>query len=328
MKIGEEFTKSENLEDALCRINAVIADESVNDAHELANPTMLIMGCPRSGSTLFMQWISELGCFGYPSNLIARFYGNPAFGCEVQRALVDFDKENQIGLALQKQEFDSSLGRTQGASAPSEFWYYWRRFFKFNDVQKLSQSELKSADFNGFIKGLAGMEKSLGLPLVMKGMLLNWHIEYLSKRCPLFFFVQIQRDLFYVAQSILESRERYCGSRKGWWSLKPPGYHDWLHMSPIEQVAAQVVYTERAVLEGMKQISTDRKMKIDYADFCMDPESIFREIAGKYKNLGCDIQIENNQWRGFQKREDVRISDKDEKALRGSLERLQAEGAR
>ena len=39
MKIGEEFTKSENLEDALCRINAVIADESVNDAHELANPT-------------------------------------------------------------------------------------------------------------------------------------------------------------------------------------------------------------------------------------------------------------------------------------------------
>ena len=180
-ELSQEFQKSENLERVLSRINGSIESLELYDCKEPNYPTLLIFGCPRSGSTLFMQWLAGLGCFGYPSNLIARFYGNPAFGCEVQKALVDHDKGNQIGLADQTREFKSSLGRTEGALAPSEFWYFWRRYFKFNDEQKLCDAELESVDANSLIRDLAAMEKSLGRPLVMKGMLLNWHIEYLAR---------------------------------------------------------------------------------------------------------------------------------------------------
>jgi hypothetical protein len=324
-QLSKEFEKSESLEQVLTKINSSIESIELYGRREPEHPVLLIFGCPRSGSTLFMQWLAGLGCFGYPSNLIARFYSNPAFGCEVQKALVDYDKGNQIGLADQTREFKSSLGHTEGALAPSEFWYFWRRYFRFNDEQKLCDTELESVDANSLIRDLAAMEKSLGRPLVMKGMLLNWHIEYLAKISPEFFFTHIQRDLFYVAQSVLESRERYSGNREGWWSFKPPGYHDWLALSPIEQVAAQVVYTEQAVIEGMNKLPAERKINIEYSEFCMNPGAVYDDLAEKYSKLGCEIQVDRKKWHAFENREEIRLSSGDESALRRALEKFNAQ---
>lgn len=323
-ELSQEFQKSENLERVLSRINGSIESLELYDCKELNYPTLLIFGCPRSGSTLLMQWLASTGAFGYPSNLIARFYGNPAFGCEVQKALVDHDKGNQLRLGEQAGEFKSSLGRTQGVMAPSEFWYYWRRYFKFTEVQMLDEDDLESVDAASFVRGLAGMERALGKPLALKGMLLNWHIEYLSKICFKFFFAHISRDLFYVAQSILESRERYSGSREGWWSFKPPGYQDWLALSPIEQVAAQAVYTHKAVEEGISCLPEERKMHIAYAQLCSDPQSVFDELTHKYAQLGCTIKVGRDGWNTFDAREEVRLESTDEKALRDAIDKFSA----
>jgi len=122
-------------------------------------------------------------------NSLVRFFGNPAFGCEVQKALVDFDKGNQLGLANVAQEYSSTLGRVNGAQAPSEFWYYWRRFFKFSDTNQLTPQELGQVDVESFLGGLGAMESTLGKPLAMKGMIMNWHIPYLAKLSDRFFCV-------------------------------------------------------------------------------------------------------------------------------------------
>src|SRR5690625_7590801 len=40
-------------------------------------PTLFIIGSPRTGSTLFTQWLASLGTFAYPSNFLSRLYNAP-----------------------------------------------------------------------------------------------------------------------------------------------------------------------------------------------------------------------------------------------------------
>jgi hypothetical protein len=285
-KLSEEFKKSESLEEVLSKINNSIESIQMYPPQSPKLPILLIFGCPRSGTTLFLQWLASLGVFGYPSNLIARFFGNPAFGCEVQKALVDFDKGNQLGLSNLTQEYSSSLGRASGALAPSEFWYYWRRYFKFTDTQQLSEEELNAVDSKAFLRGLGAMESSIGKPLAMKGMFLDWHIPYLNSISEKFVFVSVKRNLADVARSMLTCRERYSGSRSEWWSLKPPQYREWLKLSPPEQVALQAYHTQAAVDEGMSFIPKERSMEVSYDSFCKDPESVFNSLGNMYQGLG------------------------------------------
>lgn len=324
-ELSEEFKKSENLEEVLTKINDSIESLQMYPPRPPEQPVLLIFGCPRSGTTLFLQWLASLDVFGYPSNLMARFFGNPAFGCEVQKALVDFDKGNQLGLANVAQEYSSTLGRVNGAQAPSEFWYYWRRFFEFSDANQLSPHELGQVDVESFLGGLGAMETSLGRPLAMKGMIMNWHIPYLAKLSDRFFCVSIQRDLFEVAQSILICRERYSGSRKEWWSFKPPQYNEWLDLSPIEQVAAQAVYTQKAVADGMASIPSDRKLEVSYADFCANPSRIYSQIHEKYQSMGSELSPEYTGNECFDASNAVRLNSEDERALRRALLRFEAE---
>jgi hypothetical protein len=327
-ELSEEFEKSESLEAVLSKINHSIETIQMYPPRSPKFPVLLIFGCPRSGTTLFLQWLASLNEFAYPSNLIARFFGNPAFGCEVQKALVDFDKGNQLGLADYVEEYSSSLGRASGVLAPSEFWYYWRQYFKFSDVQKMTKNELKAVNSEAFMNGLGAMESSIGRPLAMKGMIMNWHIPYMAELSSRFIFVSIKRDLFQVAQSILLCRERYTGSRKAWWSFKPPEYEEWLELSPIEQVAAQAVYTQKAVSDGMAAIPSGRKLEVSYAEFCRNPPKIYRQIYEMYQSLGIDISFEYKGIECFDEKKNVRLNQDDEDALDVALSHFEQEAKR
>src|SRR5690554_4423241 len=155
------FKRDASLEIALTDLNTTIQSiESPINTDEAQSPIILIMGCPRSGSTLLLQWLASSGLFSYPSNLIARFYKNPYLGIRAQQALLDFDPLNQLDFKETKFDFSSSLGKTKGALGPSEYWYYWRTFFKFdNDVQILSKNQLGGVDGEAFINQLLAFEQ-------------------------------------------------------------------------------------------------------------------------------------------------------------------------
>ncbi len=61
-------------------------------------PIGFIVGNPRSGTTLFLQWLSSLGCFAYPTNILARFSYAPYIGALTQRMLFEkqFDHFNEL----------------------------------------------------------------------------------------------------------------------------------------------------------------------------------------------------------------------------------------
>ena len=122
-----------------------------------------------------------------------------------------------------------------------------------------------------------------------------------------------------MAQSILLCRERYAGNRKTWWSFKPPQYLEWLELSPIEQVAAQAVYTQKAVVDGMALVAPERKLELSYSDFCENPALIYHQIREKYGDLGYMLPAQCLNTKPFERRDAVRLSQVDECALREAL---------
>ncbi|MCB9197897.1 MAG: sulfotransferase [Flavobacteriales bacterium] len=277
--------KSNSLEHVLKEINSSIQEiRFKNEDKNIRNPIVLICGCARSGSTLMLQKLVSTDLFSYPSNLIARFYSNPGFGIKVQQALIEFDPINQMGFHSDN-KFNSNLGKTFGALEPSEFWYYWRQFFSFGENQKLSAQAIDKVDMKGFLEGLNQFESLTGKPLVLKGMMLNWNLSDLFRASNKFVFVFLERDEFYNAQSLLKARENYFNDRNVWYSFKPPEYFELKDKSPLEQVAGQVVYTNKSIKEELKEIPKTNVIHVKYEEFCSFPDKFVNELCHKINAL-------------------------------------------
>jgi len=272
-----EFQRNASLEKVLSEVNNLIENIDTPSYSIPRYPVIFIMGCPRSGSTLFLQWLASLKLFSYPSNLIARFYKNPYLGARIQQILIDYDKIRQINIGSTDKFFDSKLGKTWGALSPSEFWYFWRRFFKFGKIQYLEKKAFQKINYKRFLQDIAGLEMAFDKPVVMKGMILNWHIPYLTKlfqkKC---LFIHVKREPIFTAQSLYLGRLKFFADEKRWFSYKPPEYSFLKDMSPLAQVAGQVYYTTRAVERGLKTLEPYQFIEIDYEKFCKNPHKFYR----------------------------------------------------
>jgi hypothetical protein len=320
------FKKDNNLEDALGELNDLISRVHIPKVYNAPKiPILLLMGCPRAGSTVFLQWIASLGIFTYPTNLIARFYKNPYIGILAQQSLLEYDRLNQLGFKSTTIEYSSNLGKTIGALSPSEYWYFWREFFNFGEINILSEEELKKVDSKKFLDQISAFENLTNKPLAMKGMLLNWHIPYLYSINNNFIFVDIKRDYFFNAQSLLYAREKFFGSRKKWYSFKPKEYEFLKDKNEIEQVAGQVVYTRKAVEKGLESVPLKNKITIDYSDFCKSPQFVLNQIKAKYNEFGVDINtecIDKVLLKPFKESNTFKLSDLDVCALNKELSKF------
>ena len=87
---SSKFKRDQSLESVLSELNDNLASLHNTAGLEVQPAVSMIIGPPRCGTTLAMQWFASLGCFAYPSNLVARFFGNPAIGFQIQQVLHDF----------------------------------------------------------------------------------------------------------------------------------------------------------------------------------------------------------------------------------------------
>jgi hypothetical protein len=187
--------RKEEVEEILLQLERLISpveQDAVQGFVEPELPVILIMGCARSGSTFLMQALADSGAFCYPTNLMSRFYYAPYIGSLLQRLLIDYDYKGEILGAENKMTFQSELGKTAGANSPHEFWYFWRRFFQFGSLQRLSDQDLEGVETHLFLKELASIQAVFQQPLLMKGMILNWNIPFLARIMKTAHFVFIE----------------------------------------------------------------------------------------------------------------------------------------
>ena len=274
-------------------------------------PVGLIVGLPRSGSTVFLQFLASTGAFTYPTNLLTRFAYAPYIGALVQKLLFDpkYDPQGQFADIQSGLNFESDLGKSSGAMASNEFFHFWRKYIKKNFPEPISSTELKTVSFQAISAGLASIESALGKPFCTKGMLLQYNIPEFYKKMSFLFFFRIRRDPLYVMQSLLFAREKFYGDRNVWYSAKPKEY-EWLRERDIySQIAGQVYFTEKAIERGLKEIPQANQLVIEYEAFCENPRGIYDEIRERYAALGCPLDTTYQGPKSFNTQNMTRASE-------------------
>lgn len=305
---SEKFQRNAKLEEVLNELNAALEIASKEIPLEMsmpANPPIMVYGAARSGSTLLMQWLSSLGSFGYPSNLISRFFKFPYFGVRVQQILTDFDKLGEFSDIGSNSPFDSALGKTKGTTAPNEFWYFWRRFFHFREYCQLLPEDIKPELNAAFVKEVAQMDHAFGKPIAFKAMIMNWHVELLDEIFDKILHIHIHRDPIAHGVSILNARRAFFENIETWYAFQPmPEFKDNWPESPYHEIAAQVYLTNKVIADAFEKIAPERKLSITYEDFCADPGHFYSLISDKCVQQG---SILPNEYAG---EESFRASDK------------------
>ncbi len=269
------FRRNEELERCLAELSNLIAPAEVA-ALEVAPsrpwPLLWIVGAPRSGTTLMLQWLAASGSIAYPTNLLSRFFAAPAIGARIQRLLCDpaLDHRGELADLAIPFDFNSDLGKTRGALAPHEFWYFWRRFLPTVDIEPLGERAPR-ADWIGLRAASLAVAEVFGRPFACKGMMVQYDLPLALARVPEARVLFVRRDEEANAASLLRARERFFGDRTRWYSARPPGSDDLLPLPPEEQVRAQVRDTNACIDAALAELPPARALEIKYEEFCSHP---------------------------------------------------------
>jgi len=301
--IGEErmerFQRNSSLENLLAEINNDLwqVEKQLLEPEQPKYPLVFVVGPLRSGSTLMMQWLASLELFSYPTNLLSRFYQAPIMGAKLQLLLADerYNFRDELKDFSNKVDFSSDNGKTKGALAPNEFWYFWRRFLPFTELDYLPTEQLlKESDTKTLIAEFSGMMSVFQKPMALKAMILNYNIDFLDQLFEKAIFIHTKRDPLTNIASALNAREEQLGSIDEWYSFKIPEYDFLKKLNPYEQVAGQIYYINKAVEKGLASVDEHKKITVNYEEFCGNPRAIFEQLNAK-------LGIENKEYRGVEK---------------------------
>lgn len=287
----EKYARVSALEVILKDLNANLASANVNYLEDSAErySKIFLMGPHRSGSTLFMQWLANSGLVSYPTNLLSRFFGAPLVGAKIQQLLTDprYNFRDEILDFNSDINFSSDNGKTKGALAPNEFWYFWRRFLPFDELDYMPPEELlERANIVGLRNELNALANIFEKPLAMKAMIMNQNIPELAEQFDKALFIYIRRDPIFNIQSALEARKRQYGDINTWYSFKIKEYPELKNLDPLESVAGQLAAINRSVDQGISDLPENRKLVVQYEDFCLRPEHYFNEISSRLVEQG------------------------------------------
>lgn len=312
-KRSKLFSKNDSLEGLLEELSVLLSPGNLDLLSRYEGEKyskIFVVGALRSGTTLLTQWLANTGMVAYPTNMLSRFFGAPLVGAKIQQLLTDprYNFRNEILDFNSDVNFSSDNGKTKGALAPNEFWYFWRRFLPFDELDYLPPEELREkANLAGFRDELNALANILEKPFAMKGMIMNQNIPELAEQFEKALFIHIRRDPIFNIQSALEARKRQYGDINTWYSFKIKEYPELKNLDPLESVAGQIAAINRSVEQGIADLPESQKLVVQYEDFCQRPEYYYNEITRRLlEQKGVDVVSEysgdtefsnTNRWR-------------------------------
>ncbi|MAJ13309.1 MAG: sulfotransferase family protein [Flavobacteriales bacterium] len=295
-KRSEKFKRNNSLEYFLSEINNDLwnAEKKLLHKRKPDYPLIFIVGSHRSGSTLITQWLSDLGSISYPTNFMSRLYMTPIIASKLQLLLTDerYNFRDELRDFNSTINFKSENGKTKGVLSPNEFWYFWRRFLPFKELDYLPTQELfEKVDVKTLTSELAGVVNVFQKPFALKGMILNYNIDFLDKIFDKAIFIYIKRDPLSNIESALKAREKQFGNLDEWYSFKIPEYIELKQLNPYEQVAGQIYHINKAVENGLENVLDHKKIIVKYEDFCKNPKFLYDQLVTKLNLQDCKIKL-------------------------------------
>ncbi|MDZ7611979.1 MAG: sulfotransferase [Candidatus Moranbacteria bacterium] len=280
------FKKNPNLENILRQINRLlepVEKEQIRlKGNDFSMPSILQIGSPRSGTTFFTQWMASHGLFSNPTNFLSRFYGAPYVGALIYEMLINpkYDYRNEFFDIANTVEFKSEIGKTKGFNAPHEFWYFWRKNFNFPDVPASNDVFLKGADFNSFNKELSLIQRAFDKPFIIKAHIVNWYLRSVADHMRNAIYIHIFRNPVANVRSLMRARKNWSGDINKWFSWKPREYELIKEMDVYHQVAGQIYFIEKTIIEDRKYLG-NRYLMFSYEELCNNPEKVYYKVLDK-----------------------------------------------
>jgi hypothetical protein len=227
-------------------------------APEVSQTPILILGAPRSGSTLLYQSMVERFDVAYISNRHCRWHGAPSL------------VERRFGRARHVATYSSRHGAEAGAAAPSECGGYWYRFFR-RSPHYVSLADADPEKLSRLRRSVARFGAAAGRPIVFKNLYCSLRIAPIAAALPEVLFIVVERDLLTNARSLLAGRMRRSGDYAAWWSAEPPGIERLRSLPPEQQVVEQIRLIAETIAADRESIGAARFLNVSYESLCDDP---------------------------------------------------------
>lgn len=273
---------------------------------EPAQP-IIVLGPPRSGTTLFYQFFTDMYRVAWFSNLADKKARWPCLATLIVNRKI----------ARHRSDYSSQYGTTQGSAGPAEARRLWSLWFTYNYADESVDSEIVDhcRRVLGYVTSLTDM------PFVTKNPDHCIRCRALDAAFPDAIYVRIRRNPLDVARSVLNARLNYLGSYEKWFGVRPPEIDENTDLSVTDQALLQIAHLEnRLDHEFSNLIRPEYQVTIDYDRFCDAPDEECRRLETVARQCGVDLQQKNTLMRTFRKSSGKPLPEEMEAALRDSVE--------
>lgn len=228
-------------------------------------PQVLVVGAPRSGSTLVSQVLTQQLDVSYFPNVSAMFPSAPIWIS--QRLLGRFEVAPSC--------LKSFYGNTPGLRGINDGFHIWNRWF--GEDRYCIGHHPTTEETSELRTFFAAWHRTFPKPLLNKNNRNVDGIDSLADLLPNAFFVVVERDPVMVVQSLLRARKFIQGDERLGWGLFSNQYEN---VDPIEATCQQVGRIRSRTQEQLERLPAHRYLAVDYDAFCSRPDDVLRTIAG------------------------------------------------
>ncbi len=243
------------------------------------SPALLIVGAPRSGTTVYYQTVAQHRNTVFINNLLERL---PLSGVRVARWV-------RLERWKPPDSTESYYGETPGLVGPSEAGPFWDYVFPRGAHHAVEPEEADPARME-WLRGTVGaLVEMTGKPFLSKNTWNSVRIPTLHRALPGAVFIVVDRDPLFTAQSLLRGRRERFGEKPGPWSIVPREMVEMADLPPVEYVAHQIAYTHLAIEEARTRLGAERFFTVRYEDFCSDPAGALRSLDAFCRDRGIEL---------------------------------------
>ncbi|MFX0198862.1 MAG: sulfotransferase [Candidatus Hodarchaeota archaeon] len=274
-------------------------------------PILLIVGVPRSGTTLLYQVLADCLPLSYFNNLSSLFPRSPiSAGFLFNRYL------NQKG-----QRFTSYYGNTAGFSAPNDGFHVWNRWLGKDrysapeQIDHAAKGEMRRF-FNAWLS-------TFNKPFLNKNNRNTDCVSLLAETLDNTYFIECRRNPLYTAQSLIIARQQIQGSKVIGWGLHaknsnpgrgPLGY--------VDAVCDQIYEVEIKLRDDKKRIGEERFIEVSYERFCEDPFGAVQLVSKRILGRDLDDKPLRSHLKPFESTNKMRIKRSEFDRIQSRLREL------
>jgi hypothetical protein len=283
----------------------------IRDAASSSLPILLIVGAPRSGTTLLYQTLTRFLPTSYFNNFSALFARAPI------TASVTFSRFNK----QRRADYHSYYGNTAGWTAPNDGFHVWNRWLGIDRYSVPRQLSLETQrDMQRFFNAWFA---SFPQPFLNKNNRNTACVPLLAAALPNVYFIEVRREPAFVVQSLLQAREHIQGSKAIGWGLGSTSAASSMSMPDYTaNVCAQVFHIDQMLRRDQALIAPERFISITYEDFCRAPGAIVQHVASASLGIVVDENRLQHELKPFETTNQVRLPAKEFDAIQRRLEQL------